>query len=131
MANRQFQQFQYTIEKGVVTLFANIAIGATGAPTLNVVKSKGIASVVRNSAGKYTINFQDGYQYLMFMDSCIVLASGAPSSSTSLQMVVRADNSSAASPNLVVEFLNSSGVAADLASGSILLLSPQLKNSVI
>lgn len=131
MANRQFQQFQYSLEKAVVTLFANISIGAAGAPTMTAGKNKGIASVVRNSAGNYTVNLQDKYQYLLFMDSAINLNSGAPSAGTNVTMLVRADNTAAASPNIQVEFVNAAGTAVDLASGCTLLLSPQLKNSTV
>ena len=131
MANRQFQQFQYSLEKAVVTLFANVTIGAAGAPTIVAKQNKGIASVVRNSAGNYTVNLQDRYQYLLFMDSCINLNSGAPSAGTNVTMLVRADNSASATPNIQVEFVNAAGTAVDLAAGCTLLLSPQLKNSTV
>lgn len=130
MANRMWTEFQYSLEKRVVNLFASVAVGATGAPTLNAASSKGIKSVVRNSAGNYTINLSDTYQRLLFMDSAVVLGSGAPSSGTTLQMIIRADNSNnQTTPNVQVEFLNSSGTAVDLASGATLLLAPQLSNS--
>lgn len=63
MANRWFNQFQGTLEKSVVTLFAEIAIGATGAPTLT--RGKGVASIVRDSAGTYTLTLQDSYPRLL------------------------------------------------------------------
>lgn len=41
------------LELNPVKLWAVVAIGASGAPTLT--RGKGISSVVRNSAGKYTV----------------------------------------------------------------------------
>jgi hypothetical protein len=132
MANRRFEQFQLSLEKKVVTLWSNISVGAAGAPTAPVAKNKGIKSIVRNSAGNYTINLQDSYQYLMFMDSCIVLGAGGPSAGTNVQIVVRADNSaSLAAPAVQVEVLNAAGTAVDLASGSSLLIMLELKNSTV
>lgn len=130
MANRYFTQFQYSLEKKLVTLFCNVSIGATGAPTLNTAKSKGIKSVVRNSTGNYTVTFQDTYQMLLFMDHIILAASGAPSAGTNVNMIVRADNSSSlTAPSVQIEFVNSAGAAVELANGATLLLSPQLRDS--
>lgn len=70
MANRRFRsQFRFGHEAMVVDLYAKIAIGAAGAPTLNAPLSKGIASVVRNSAGSYTITLQDRYTRLIHLSA--------------------------------------------------------------
>lgn len=63
MANRWFNQFQGTLEKGVVTLFLDVAIGATGAPTLS--RGKGVASIARSGAGTYLVTLQDKYVRLL------------------------------------------------------------------
>lgn len=131
MANRRFEQFQLSLEKAVVNLYGQFAVGASGAPTMSATKSKGIASVVRNSAGRYTITLQDQYQYLLMFDTTIVLASGAPGTTTSPECIVRQDNSKAQVPTLVIEFLDGTGAATELTSGVTLLFQAQLKNSVV
>lgn len=62
MANRYFNQFNLALEKSVVNIFARVTFGSTGAPTLVTTnnQSKGVVSVTRNSAGKYTFVFGAG-----------------------------------------------------------------------
>ena len=132
MANLKLRRDRGTLEIGIVELYSQVAVGAAGAPTMNIPRSKGIKSVVRNSAGNYTINLSDIYQYLMFLDYMIVLGAGGPSAGTNLNCVVRADNSnSSATPAVQVEFLNSAGAAVDLASGCTVLFDLQFKNSLV
>lgn len=57
MANRYFKWFWRSLETEVKTVFAHVTFGATGAPTLDAVNSKGIVSVTRNSAGVFTFVF--------------------------------------------------------------------------
>ncbi len=129
MANRRFEQFQLSLEKAIVTILGQVAIGATGAPTMSAANSKGITSVVRASAGRYTITLADRYQRLVGFDYTIILAAGAPGSTSCPELVVRADNSGAAAQTLVIEFLDGSGAAIELTSGVTLLLDIKLKNS--
>lgn len=58
---RMYQQFQYTIERMLVTLFCQVDFGAAGAPTLDTGTSKGVESVTRTGAGTYDIVFQDKF----------------------------------------------------------------------
>ena len=74
MANRRFQQFQGTLDKGVVQLQGSFAPAGTGAPT--AVKGTGF-SVARTSAGLFTVTLQDKYQHLIAGDVQIQLATGA------------------------------------------------------
>lgn len=60
MANRYFSQFFLTLVKAPVGLYARVTFGATGAPTLDKVNSKGILSIVRTGAGAYTITLGGG-----------------------------------------------------------------------
>lgn len=121
----------YAVEKNMMKLFANIAIGATGAPTITAKKNKGILSIARNSAGNYTIKFDQGYQYLMFLDFVINLNSGAPSAGTNVQAMVRTDNSNGSTPSITIEFVNSAGTAVELANGCTVLLKATLKYGTI
>lgn len=55
MANRDFFAAQYTLERDPVVLWAKIAIGSTGAPTIT--RAKGIKSIERTATGDYTVTF--------------------------------------------------------------------------
>lgn len=117
MANRYFGEMKrLSFEKKVVDLFFKFAVGATGSPTLDVVNSKGIKSVVRNSAGKYTITLQDAYQKLLFCQPMVLLASGLPA----VREVALASQavSNAAAPTLVMQF-SAAGVAAEVDNGAV------------
>ena len=135
MANRRFEQFQLSLEKKVVTLFMNVTIGASGAPTLTSPsgsnQNKGILSITRVSAGKYTIVFgsnaspsPDTYQRLLSLhrNTLNATASAAPAT------IVTADNSPSGS--VTIQCLNGSS-ATDPASGEVMLLEIKLSNSGI
>lgn len=123
MANRLYRQFRYSLEPMVVELYAKVSIGAAGAPT--IVSAKGIASVVRNSAGDYTINLQDTYQKLLDADMISIVAT-VPASPV---MSVKLDSSAILAAPLVEVVMSTGGVATDPASGEILLIRLALSNS--
>jgi len=121
MANRNFNRFQ-ALEKEVKSLYAQVSIGASGAPT--VVKALGITSVVRNSAGLYTITLDDKYNRLMSVQVTVV----AP---TAEDLVVHLAASDVASAKTVQVRCLAAGVAADPASGDSLLIRIDVKNSSV
>ena len=143
---RYFQQFQKTAAKGIVTLYANVSIGASGAPTLNYTsspsapnKSLGIQGISRSSAGLYVVTFgdpsntalADNYTYLVDFDYSIlydtvsVIGNGQ----------VFADNS--ASGTVSIQFYGATSsstttnVATDPDNGAVLLLRFVLKQGII
>lgn len=122
--NRLFNQFFNSLERGKVVLFANVAIGGTGAPTINALKSKGVTSVVRNSAGNYTITLNDKYVDLFFLGVNFINASGAGVAYfyTESQDVVGAKT-------IVVQFKDLSGAAVDPNSGTTMQVQMILKSS--
>lgn len=133
MANRRFEQFQLSLEKKVVNLFLKVSFGSTGAPT--IVKGKGICSIVRNSAGKYTITYgipasatdpakTDTYASLLGVQHQFLNAT-APAAPG---MYIVADN--AASGTIQVQF-NAAGTATDPGSGENVLMHLKLSNSSI
>jgi hypothetical protein len=73
MANRYFNQFSGTLDKGLVLLQGSFAPDTTNAPT--TVKGKGF-SVARTSTGLFTITLQDTYQHLISGQVTIQLAAG-------------------------------------------------------
>lgn len=59
MANRDFKTMQSNIRE-MKQVSLTVAIGASGAPTINAL-SAGWASIVRDNAGEYTITYTDKY----------------------------------------------------------------------
>jgi hypothetical protein len=131
MANRFFNQFSMSLEKNPVTLWAKVAIGATGAPTLDAVNSKGVKSISRTSAGLYVLTLGTGsatdiYNRIFFASHRFFLAAGAPAAPL---MHVKAQ-AVATNGTVTVQFLAPDGTTAtDPASGEELWLEFKLKNS--
>ncbi len=121
MANRQFQQFRYSMEKAVVDLYMKVAIGAAGAPTIS--RAKGVTSITRNSSGKYTIVLQDNYYALLHVNGCTLTGgvTAAPGFNVFSEAV--------ASGSLVVQFSDAAGAAVDPGNGEVVLLQLTLSNS--
>jgi len=128
MANRFFNQFSQALEKGRVQLFARVAIGSTGAPTLSAVNSKGVASITRNGVGTYTIVLQDSYVKLFNVSNSTFLASGTPTHVEN--PYIKADAvATLASKSFQIVFLDFAGAAVDPGSGEQLRLQIDLSNS--
>lgn len=127
MANRLMTQFRYTLEKKIVDIYAKATIGGTGAPTLVPTLSKGVASISRTGVGAYTVTLQDPYIDLLLVAGHVELASGSP---VGLYMKVVSYDSKIGK-TYDIAFLNGSGVAAELASGCVLKLKFELKDSSV
>ncbi len=123
MANRQFQQFSFTMEKFTVKLYAKVSIGSSGAPTLVSNQHKGIASIVHNSAGDYTITLQDNYYRLLNVTCAVQNASGVP---VAPNMGIKVDSVSSGSLEVV---FSAAGTPTDPASGDSLFIEISLSNS--
>jgi hypothetical protein len=127
MANRYMNQFYLSLEQSKCTLYAKVAIGATGAPTLNAAASKGVLSITRNDPGKYTLVFNDVWTKFYWMDAKVLLASGTPAVND--VAIVSEAVATVASKNIVVQFLDDTGAAADPDSGAVLYFKFELSNS--
>ena len=120
MANRQFQRCQ-TLEKEIKTLYAEVAIGALGAPTLTA--GLGIASVARTATGRYTVTLED--QYVRVMD-CTVTYHHTTTADLQTQLTAHSETAK------TVSFaMSAAAIDADPASGSILFVKVALKNSTV
>lgn len=126
MANRYMNQFSSSFVKGKVSLYAQVAIGATGAPTLSAANSKGIASVARNSAGKYTITLQDNYYSFLCVNASVLLASGLAACVSQPCVVSQAVQTT---KTVVVQFVDFAGAAVEVDNGAVLYLEIKLNNS--
>ena len=123
--NRWLNQFQLTFEKKVVDVYGKITFGATGAPTLSQVNSKGIVSVTRVSAGKYTFVFgtKAGMldTYVKLIDVNAVYDTTGTSAAPAAPGLYVSNNSISIvnTASLTLVCTNNSGVATDPASGEI------------
>ena len=131
MANRFFNQFDKTLEKEVVSLFAHATFGASGAVTLDAVNSKGIASMSKTGTGKYRIVFGtspaslDVY-YKFFSAMPLFVNSIAPAAP---EMYVTSLHHNIVGDCYIDVQFNVGGVATNPASGEQLYLAIQLGNS--
>jgi hypothetical protein len=123
MADRNFNRKQ-ALEKEVKEIYFKVAIGASGAPTLDAVNSKGVASISRVSAGLYSIVLQDKYNALMDLSVHVV----TPSAEQIQPNMVSED---VASTKIVQIRCTAAGIAADPASGDTLQGVLQLKNTSV
>lgn len=135
MSNRYFNQFRYSLEKKVVDIFAHVTFGAAGAPTLDTANSKGVVSVTRNAAGKYTFVFGtqagmlDVYNKLLMAKHIFDASGNAGTAPASPSMYLLANNVAVAGTcSLQVEF-NSAGTATDPASGEGVYIQFTFKDS--
>jgi hypothetical protein len=79
MANREFTNQLYALNKRSVMLSAQVGFGASGAPTLSAANSKGILSVTRQSAGIFTFQFGSTSNGVNLLDTYVGMAGFYPS----------------------------------------------------
>lgn len=127
MANKTLSQFTYSSEKMPCNLYAQITFGASGAPTLNYGGSS-ISSVVRNSAGDYTITFRDVWYRLMGVDHVFNSGNSAPAAP---EMWIKANSVATLGTQTLRIVFNAAGVATDPASGEIVYIKFAMKNSSV
>ena len=132
MANRNFNQKQYSLELEPVKLYARVSIGASGA----VVAGKnglGITSFVKEAtAGQYTITFQDSFAKFLFLQSLViddVVANVASimvlENPANLQADLKADK------KMKIQCLDFAGAAVNPTSGAQILLEITMRQSCI
>jgi hypothetical protein len=77
MANRMMWTPQ-SLQRELKMVHMKVAIGASGAPTLNAAASNGVASISRTSAGLYRITLTDKWSSLVGIESHILYSSIEP-----------------------------------------------------
>lgn len=126
-------------KREVKEVFAKVSIGATGAPTL--VSSEGVASIVRNSAGNYTITLRKKYRNFVSANVCHLEADaenlnfqflaedvdGAKTVSFLCKKIVETAATSYSDPDYTTT-ITSTVTPTDPSSGSILYISLNLQN---
>jgi hypothetical protein len=133
MADRSFHRHLGSLEIDVVTLYANVSIGATGAPTLNTSPgSKGITSVTRNSAGDYTFQFDDKYQKLLWADVIVLDATLSNPSTVGMVGTIKAvnePNTNGMTVEVVFYEMANAATAVDPRNGAKVLACFHVRNS--
>ena len=119
MANRLWNRFQ-ALEKEVKSLYAEVAIGATGAPTLT--SGLGVTSIARDSAGVYIITLDDKYTRLMAFN-CMMYEATAEDITFQVEVA-------AVATTKTIQFQCKAGsTETECSDGSVLLIKIDLKNS--
>lgn len=125
MAARNFTYCQ-TLEKEVKILYGSFVIGAAGA----VGTVKGGFTVVRNSAGNYTVTNHDKYFRLLHAKGGFVSVAGSGIANTEIlanPATFQADFRGTGA--YIVQFFDYAGVAADAAAGSVHSFVLHVRNS--
>lgn len=138
MANKYFKsQFNFSADAKPVTLRLHITIGATGAPTLDAPNSIGAKSIVRNSAGNYTITLKDPYKQFRYMEMTNDTSGNSGAVPAAPGVYIKAQNVSASTGGTINfvcgAYSGASGafVATDPANGEALWIELQLNDSSV
>ena len=123
MASRSFKRLQ-ALQSEIKHVHAKVNIGATGAPTLVQPDSLGVKSVVRDGAGLYTIELDDRYVSLVDVSVKQMVASAQDLTFQVISEDVNGDK------EVKIRALTAA-VATDPASGSVLLIKLELKNTSV
>lgn len=126
MANYLTNQFSYSHAQPE-HLYTTVSFGASGAPTMVAKTGMGISSVVRNSAGNYSITLSHAYPALLMVNVKSISPSAAPAAPSSY--IVSSAVTSSTAPVIIVQFSSIAGAATDPASGESVLLEVVLHKS--
>lgn len=131
MANRTYNQAQYTAERAPVTLFATIAVGASGA--VSAKKGYGIKSVTKEStAGQYTIVLEDKFSRALAVTAQVVhSAISAVAEIQVLNTPAQLQAALAAGTGFVIQLIDKTGAAVNAESGSQVFLQVVACNSSV
>ena len=123
MANRRFQRMQ-SLTREVKHLHAKVAIGASGAPTLDSEISVGVESITRDSAGVYILTLEDSYKKLVDFD---VMLEAAAAEDLSFQI----ESEDVASAKTIQFICKAAAVETDPSNGANLFIKIALKNTSV
>ena len=124
MANRNYKPGALAIEKGLVCLYGRATIGASGAVASQDARGFSIAN---GATGIYTITLEDNYTALRMVSTNVIDA--VAGGEAKLAQITAED---VANGTLELTFVaTDDGLAADPASGAIILIEITLKNSSV
>lgn len=131
MANRTYNQAQYTAERAPVTLYATIAIGAAGA--VSAKKGYGIKSVTKEAtAGQYTIVLEDKFSRALMVEAQVVhSAISAVAAIQVLNTPAQLQTAVSAGTGFVVQLIDKTGAAVNAENGAQVFLQVVASNSSV
>lgn len=130
MADRKFLPPLGALEVDVVDLFCTIPIGASGA--VGTVVGKGVTSVTRNSAGKYTILLSDRYNSFLWGDVSTLDDTNSDATTVGIHTRLFSEAVNNATPTVIIQAVaGDDGAAADPANGATLYVHFKLRNSSV
>lgn len=121
MADRSFYQLAGSLERNVVLLAGSYAIGATGAVGAKT-GGAGFASLVRNSAGNYTLTLEDAFPALLIPKAVVKTAAGTDLTVAPVSWDVK-------SAKTIVFQVKAGAVATDPSDGDELFIELTLSNA--
>jgi len=131
MANRLYQQFQYTAERAPVTLYATLAVGAAGA--VSAVKGYGILSITKEAtAGQYTVVLSDKFTRALSVQAQIVhSAISAAKSVQVLETPAALQADVVAGTGIKIQLIDAAGAAVNAESGAQVFIQVVVVNSSV
>lgn len=131
MANRTYNQPQYTAERAPVTLFATITIGAAGA--VSAKKGYGIKSVTKEAtAGQYTVVLEDKFSRALEVSAQIVHSSiSAVAVIQVLNTPAQLQSAITGGTGFVIQLIDKAGAAVNGESGAQVMLQVVASNSSV
>jgi hypothetical protein len=143
MANRFYNQFQYSHEKYPVKVHCNFLGASTATPTLQkwtgsalaaagTTGYRGVKSITRNGTGDYTITFQDKFHRLLNVN-CIVLAVDGSTTPLVAKCWIKAVSPTASNGATVrlLFYLSAPGTPADATTNEEVYLTFEWSNSSV
>jgi hypothetical protein len=132
MASHLFQQFQGSLEKGVVKLFCTVVTSTTGAIASSDMLG-GTVAKVGGEAGRYRITLAGAYQRLLGASVIVSGAADAAYTSTAgVQAIVRNVSINDATPTLDVQLIRTDTAAdAEVEDGASIFIELTLSNSSV
>lgn len=127
--NRYFNQFQYSLEKDVVSIFGTVNIGGTGA--VGTVAGLGVSGVARTGEGAYTITLSGPFNKLLGFRW--IFGGGTASGIGSIELVSSLANQSVdiRASQVKIQCYSAAATTADPASGSVLQFEVIGRNSSV
>jgi len=131
MANRLYQQFQYTAERAPVTLYATLAVGASGA--VSAVKGYGISSITKEStAGQYSSVLSDKFTRALSVQAQIVhSAISAAATVQVLETPAALQADVVAGTGFKIQLVDAAGAAVNAESGAQVFIQVVVVNSSV
>jgi hypothetical protein len=131
MANRYYNQAQYTAERAPVTLFGTLTVGAAGA--VSAVKGYGIKSITKVTGdGKYEVVLSDKFSRCLEVSLQVVHSSiSAVAALQVLNTPAQLQTAITGGTAFVVQLIDKDGAAVNAESGAMVMLQVVASNSSV